>query len=128
MSEEAKIVVGTYWIIWSVDTRIPVMRRHRPHRYVKGVLRPCDPAKRTAFSYLTWTRRPSGSPWSYDRNDAQRIYSLKAARLLRRYIFEEFKTDKTGLTPRACYGITRVTQVRRGVLRTPQATPKDEGK
>lgn len=121
---QGKVAVGTYWIVWSVDDRAPVWKGGRPYRYQNGKLELCDPSKRTAFSYLVWTRRPSGSPWSYDRNDAQRFTSLKSARLMRRHIFEEFKIDKGGLTPRVCYGISRVTRVRRGELVTTSALPK----
>jgi hypothetical protein len=101
----------TYWILWSVDDREPIMRRGKPHRYYNGVLKPCDPSKRTPFSYLNgWSLMGHASPWTYTREEAMRFPSLAAARAMRRAVFLCFKPPEFRMfhTAEDCYEISKV--------------------
>lgn len=104
-----------YWIVWGLDDRPlewkRVGTRRRPGRIYGGVWREVDPKARMAFSYVTWTcqRFASNSPWTYDKAEAERFYSRKAAFAMRRLLWEIGWGRGRHKTLREAYGVTRVT-------------------
>lgn len=104
----------TYWIVWSLDTREPVLKDGVPHRYKNGVLVPVDVTKRQAFSYFAMGRSTIGSIWVYERREAERFPNLKAAVAARRMLFEMFRRpDRPFDRPIQHYGISKITSIRR---------------